>query len=54
MKSEKQFGSAGGGFWVGLAARCTAFVTASGPSGDADASNNTARLVIDVVDENDF
>jgi cysteine-rich repeat protein len=35
-------------------ARCTAFLTATGPSGDTDPSNNRARLIIDVVDENDF
>jgi len=35
-------------------ARCTAVVTASGPSGDTDPSNNAAVLVIDVIDRNDF
>jgi hypothetical protein len=35
-------------------ARCTALLTATGPGGDTDASNNTARLVIDVIDKNDF
>lgn len=35
-------------------ARCTAVLTAAGPSGDTDATNNSTRLVIDVVDENDF
>jgi len=35
-------------------ARCTAEVTAAGPPGDSDASNNVTKLVIDVVDKNDF
>jgi len=35
-------------------ARCTAEVTVTGPAGDGDASNNVSRLVIDVVDRNDF
>jgi hypothetical protein len=34
--------------------RCTAIITASGPGGDTDATNNAAALVIDVVDKNDF
>ncbi len=34
--------------------RCTAVLSAAGPSGDADLSNNTAKLIIDVVDRNDF
>jgi hypothetical protein len=33
--------------------RCTALITATG-DGDTDPSNNTTRLVIDVVDRNDF
>ncbi|HXC50057.1 MAG TPA: DUF4215 domain-containing protein [Candidatus Limnocylindrales bacterium] len=33
--------------------RCTALITANG-YGDSDPSNNTTRLVIDVVDRNDF
>ncbi len=35
-------------------ARCTALIQASGPSGDADASNDQTNLVIDVTDQNDF
>jgi cysteine-rich repeat protein len=35
-------------------ARCVAVVTATGPSGDTDPSNNTSWLVLDVVDRNDF
>ena len=35
-------------------ARCTAEVSAVGPPGDSDASNNLSKLVIDVVDRNDF
>jgi hypothetical protein len=35
-------------------ARCTAVLTAAGPGGDADGTNNTTKLVIDVVDTNDF
>ena len=35
-------------------ARCTAVLTASGPGGDSDGSNNTTKLVIDVLDKNDF
>jgi hypothetical protein len=35
-------------------ARCTAVFTVNGPSGDTDASNNSTRLVIDVIDKNDF
>ncbi|MBI1814828.1 MAG: DUF4215 domain-containing protein [Deltaproteobacteria bacterium] len=34
--------------------RCTAQITATGPSGDTDGSNNTTRFVIDVIDRNDF
>jgi hypothetical protein len=34
--------------------RCIATVTATGPSGDTDASNNVTQLVVDVVDKNDF
>src|SRR5262249_21562888 len=33
--------------------RCIAAVTAYGPSGDSDASNNVAWVVVDVVDAND-
>jgi len=36
------------------AARCTAVLTATGPGGDSDGSNNTTRLVINVLDKNDF
>lgn len=35
-------------------ARCTALLTATGPGGDSDATNNTTRLVIDVIDHSDF
>jgi hypothetical protein len=35
-------------------ARCTATLTATGPGGDTDASNNTSRLVIDVIDHSDL
>jgi len=36
-------------------ARCTAVLTATGPSvPDPDPSNNTTRLVINVIDKNDF
>ena len=35
-------------------ARCTAVLTASGPGGDSDGSNNSTNLVIDVIDKNDF
>jgi len=35
-------------------ARCTALLSASGPGGDSTASNNVTRLVIDVIDANDF
>ena len=35
-------------------ARCTALITASGPAGDTDATNNTTTLVIDVLDANSF
>jgi len=34
--------------------RCTAILTATGPGGDTDASNNVTRLVINVIDDNDF
>ena len=34
--------------------RCAASVTVSGPGVDPDPSNNTAALVIDIVDTNDF
>jgi hypothetical protein len=34
--------------------RCTAIITSTGPGGDTDATNNTAALVLDVVDNNDF
>lgn len=34
--------------------RCTALLTAVGPGGDTDASNNVSRLVINVIDDNDF
>jgi len=34
-------------------ARCLATITASGPGGDTDGSNNTTTLVIDVYDKND-
>ncbi len=34
--------------------RCTATLTAAGPGGDIDPSNDVTRLVIDVVDRNDF
>jgi cysteine-rich repeat protein len=48
-----------GGFTTTSAAsptRCTALLTATGPAGNTepDASNNTTRLVIDVIDKNDF
>ncbi len=33
--------------------RCTALITVTG-AGDSDPSNNTTRLVVDVVDRNDF
>jgi hypothetical protein len=35
-------------------ARCTALFAASGAFGDSDATNNSTRLVIDVIDANDF
>jgi hypothetical protein len=35
-------------------ARCFATISATGPAGDTDASNNTTKLVIDVYDKNDF
>jgi len=35
-------------------ARCTAYLVASGPTGDSEGSNNLTRLVIDVYDRNDF
>lgn len=34
--------------------RCTASLTASGPGGDSDPSNNTTRLQINVFDRNDL
>ena len=34
-------------------ARCTAVLTATGPSGDSDATNNLTKLTIDVIDRND-
>ena len=34
--------------------RCIATVSAAGPGGDSDGSNNTTQLVIDVIDKNDF
>lgn len=34
--------------------RCIVSVSAAGPGGDSDGSNNTTQLVIDVVDKNDF
>jgi hypothetical protein len=35
-------------------ARCVATLTATGPSGDTDPSNNVTRLVLDVTDMGDF
>lgn len=35
-------------------ARCTALLTAGGPSGDTNSANDSARLVIDVFDRNDW
>lgn len=35
-------------------ARCTAELRVTGPGGDADASNDTTRLIVDVTDNNDF
>jgi hypothetical protein len=35
-------------------ARCTALLQVSGPGGDSVSSNDTARLVVDVVDRNDW
>ena len=35
-------------------ARCIAFLSATGPSSDADSTNNTTRLVIDVIDKKDL
>lgn len=35
-------------------ARCTAVISASSAGAGTDASNNTTKLVIDVVDKNDF
>ena len=35
-------------------ARCRVVLTAAGPAGDSDATNNVTRLVIDVIDKNDF
>ena len=34
--------------------RCTAILTATGAKGDTDATNNTTKLVIDVLDHHDF
>jgi len=34
--------------------RCTAVLTANGPSGDTDGSNNVTNIVLDVIDKNDF
>lgn len=34
--------------------RCTALLTVVGPGGDSDASNDTTRLVIDVIDRADL
>jgi hypothetical protein len=34
--------------------RCIAILTAEDASPDADSSNDTTRLVIDVYDQNDF
>lgn len=34
-------------------ARCTALISATGPGGEVDTHNDTARLAIDVFDEND-
>jgi hypothetical protein len=34
--------------------RCVIALTATGPGGDGDASNNTTQVVIDVVDKNDY
>jgi hypothetical protein len=34
--------------------RCTAVLTATGPPGDTDPSNNTTNLVIEVIDNNDL
>ena len=34
--------------------RCTAVLTAASPGMDIDPSNNTTRVVIDVVDKNDY
>ncbi|MBI4518975.1 MAG: right-handed parallel beta-helix repeat-containing protein [Deltaproteobacteria bacterium] len=35
-------------------ARCTALITVTGPGGSGDPTNDTTRLVIDVVDFNDY
>ncbi|HUI24696.1 MAG TPA: hypothetical protein VL403_01330, partial [Candidatus Kryptonia bacterium] len=35
-------------------ARCTALLTASGPGTDPEPSNNMTKLVIDVLDRNDY
>src|SRR5262249_27343547 len=35
-------------------ARCVAVLDVSGPAGDADSSNDSTRLVIDVNDQNDY
>jgi len=34
--------------------RCTAILTASGSGGDTDPSNNTTRIIINVIDDSDF
>jgi len=34
--------------------RCVATVSAAGPGGDSDGSNNTTQLVIDALDKNDY
>ena len=33
--------------------RCVVTVSAAGPGGDSDGSNNTTQVVIDVIDRND-
>ncbi len=35
-------------------ARCTASITATGPGGDTEATNDTTLLTVDVTDNNDF
>src|SRR5262249_22760066 len=34
--------------------RCVAVLNATGPAGDTDATNNTAWMVVDIIDRNDF